>query len=143
MVQKIKDNKKSILIVAATLLVCVIAILIGVSFENANKISELEKMKLTEISDDVTAYLEYVEDAGNIDDYIIYALEYNYNVNNSTELSTKDMIKLLNGIFTKKITEKDSKVLSYIYIFCASVYIHALIVVCTDLVFPPVLLSEL
>ncbi|MCR5848800.1 MAG: DUF6056 family protein [Lachnospiraceae bacterium] len=43
----------------------------------------------------------------------------------------------------KKISDKDSKVLSYIYIFCASVYIHALIVVCTDLVFPPVLLSEL
>ena len=107
MVQKLKDNKKSIMIVAGALLACVIAIVVGLSLERAGKISELEKIKLTEVSDDVTAYLEYIEDAGNIDDYIIYALEYNYNVNDSTELSTKDMVKLLSEIFTKKITEED------------------------------------
>ena len=67
MVQKLKDNKKSIMIVAGALLACVIAIVVGLSLERAGKISELEKIKLTEVSDDVTAYLEYIEDAGNID----------------------------------------------------------------------------
>ena len=107
MVQKIKEKKSIAIIAGAALLLCIILALVAFNVKSSHEMSELEKMKLNEISDELSANLEYVEGSKDIGDYIIYALEYNYNVNDSKELSIKDMVKFFEDTFTKKITEED------------------------------------
>ena len=109
MVQKLKNNKSILIIVGAVLLVCIVLAIIACSITGSHDMSELEKMKMNEVSDEYSAYLEYVEGSKDIGSYIIYALEYNYNVNDKKEMKIEDMVKLLNNTFTKKITEDDIK----------------------------------
>ncbi len=77
-------------------------------------LSDLERIMLDERSTKTVNYLEEIDMLGEIDKdhpsnpivneypldrYVAYALEYNYNENDKTELTTKEMETLLESIF--------------------------------------------
>lgn len=102
---KISEKKRDILLV---ILVCVILISLGIllfSIISGNKkISDVEKLKIKEVSNDTMLYMEYVENTKSkeIDKYIIYALKYS-----NKELSVKEISKLIDSKFDKKITKNE------------------------------------
>ena len=85
---KIKINKKLLWIILGIILVIIIIFFIR------NHITKLEKKLLIENSDDIMMYMENIDNgrSEDIDKYILYALNYAYDNDDSNEL-TCDKIK--------------------------------------------------
>lgn len=96
---KDKITKKQIIIVLISLIV-IIAGIITMSILNTHKLTKLEEIKINEVNDKISNYLEeyllYPEDEGR---YIIFALEYLYNTTDKTEFSTEEVINVINDTF--------------------------------------------
>lgn len=74
-------------------------------------ISALEKRELKEKSKNLINYIEDIvlSDSDKIDKYIIYALDYSYNVNSKSELTSKEIYNFIIENFTLKISEEEIK----------------------------------
>lgn len=76
---------------------------------NSQKLSSIEKRELNKNSEIVMSYMEEVENAKKIglSSYVIYAMEYNYNENDSTVLTVKKMVTILESVFNRKFSVKE------------------------------------
>ena len=108
----VKKNKGLILVIAVIL---VVGTIIGINMSHSTSkttkedVSSVEKIKLTEISNSIIDCFEDIEDTESkeLDKYIIYALDRNYLNNESDSLTTEDMAKFLNDIFSINIAAED------------------------------------
>ncbi|MBO5475965.1 MAG: hypothetical protein J5982_05675 [Bacilli bacterium] len=98
-------NKKSKIILISILGVLILLVIILlVLLLSSNKIRELEKIKIEEVSKDTLKYLEdYNISEKKYDKYILYALEYSYNENGITELSYEEIIEIVSKRFNVEI----------------------------------------
>ncbi len=96
------------IVVAALLIAAIAGIIIVKSQPTEFPLSSLESLALTERTETAINYLEEIdkdsETFDNLSDYpldrfIAFALEYNYNENDKTEISAKQIKKLVESIF--------------------------------------------
>ena len=102
-----KIDKKYLIIAISVIALLIILGLILCKFTCNKKLSDLEKIKITEGSDKYSNYFEYLDGSKKVDDYIVYALMYNYNENDKDSLSFSEIHKTINNIFSTKIKLKD------------------------------------
>ena len=103
-----KKNNKKIGIISCICILIIILIAFGfIYLNNSKKLTELEEIKITEISDLYSNYLEYIDGSKDNGDYILFALEYNYEKNDDKDLSLNESIKFLNSVFNKDFKRKD------------------------------------
>lgn len=100
--------KKYIGLILIIILIFTITSLIIINKKN-DQITNLEKIYIENYSAEITPYISILEDKNNLDNFIIYALEYNYNNTLNTELKISELTKIINEIFYKKISEDDIK----------------------------------
>lgn len=90
--------------------------------QNEFPVSELERIALKEYSAKYANYLEEIDRTGDadkdnpnnpiinnfpLDRYIAYALEYNYNENDKSELTVKEIKKFLESVFDAEFKEEE------------------------------------
>ena len=97
--------------IGIVLVLAIASIIIVKSIPTEYPLSELESLALNEKSSKAINYLEEIDNGDEIDQsdnnilsysldrYIAFALEYNYNENDKTEISVKEIEKLLESIF--------------------------------------------
>ena len=110
----VKNNKGLVGIIIG---VIIIAIVLGIILfpkkkeSKREEVSSVEKIKLMEVSDAMIDCIEEIENSeSNEDDrYIMYALERAYLKSDKEEasLTTDDMAKVLNGIFSREFSGDD------------------------------------
>lgn len=109
-------NKEQIKKVIPVLLVIMILIALGLllftMLKNNTKLTDLEKIKINEISDKYMSYIDDVEDVTSKDNdrYILYALDYAYYEEGKDTLTTGELRKIINSIFNKNL--KDEEIIS-------------------------------
>ena len=101
-------NPRLAIVVAVLLIAAIAGIIIVKSQPTGFPLSSLESLALTERTETAINYLEEIdkdsETFDNLADYpldrfIAFALEYNYNENDKTEISAKQIKKLIESIF--------------------------------------------
>ena len=106
--ERILENKKIIYILVAVF-IAIIALFIIISKVSNKKetLTEVEELKLKEVSNDVMNYMEAIEntESTEIDRYIIYALLYSYNEKDNNTLTTKEIVNFIKEKFIVDITE--------------------------------------
>ena len=109
-VKFIKENKIAVIVV---LLVIVGAILFAVLKKNGKneeifELTEVEQLKIKEISQDISPYLEEIEDneSDGLDRYIIFALEYAYDKEAKDTLTVSEMIDLITSKFSVEVDKE-------------------------------------
>lgn len=97
--------------IGIVLVLAIASIIIVKSIPTEFPLSELESVALTEKTEKAINYLEEIdtgdEDNSSLDRYVAFALEYNYNENDKTEISVKDIKTLLESIFAAEFKEED------------------------------------
>lgn len=105
---RIIENKKTMYILVA-IIIAIVALFVVVNLlsNKKEKLTEIEEIKLKEVSNDVMNYMEAIEntESTEIDRYIIYALLYSYNENDNNTLSSKEIVNLIKDKFTIEISE--------------------------------------
>ncbi|MBR5418836.1 hypothetical protein IK110_01120 [Candidatus Saccharibacteria bacterium] len=104
------------IVVAALLIAAIAGIIIVKSQPTEFPLSSLESLALTERTETAINYLEEIdkdsETFDNLADYpldrfIAFALEYNYNENDKTEITVKQIKKLIESIFDITLKTED------------------------------------
>lgn len=97
--------KKNILIILGAILLFTLLILLIVN----KSISPLEKIKLEEVSNDITNYFFEIDNIDNteIDKYINYAFSYNLNENDKKSISIDEMYNIINSKFKVNLKKED------------------------------------
>lgn len=97
--------KKNILIILGAILLFTLLILLIVN----KPISPLEKIKLEEVSNDITNYFFEIDNIDNteIDKYINYAFSYNLNENDKKSISIDEMYNIINSKFKVNLKKED------------------------------------
>ncbi|MBE6161119.1 MAG: hypothetical protein E7158_02720 [Firmicutes bacterium] len=103
MLSKIIYNKNKILMLLGGIIFFLLVILSYFHIFYTSKVSNLEKIKLEEISNGVTKYLECIDNNEKLDGYIIYILKNN----NKDSMTIKEIINKINNTFNKNISKKD------------------------------------
>ena len=113
---------RNIISLALVAIIIVAGAIIFSSKQTEFPLSELERISLEERSAKTANYLEEIDnseesskDAAHnpivnnfpLDRYIAFALEYNYNENDKTELTVKEIKKFLESVFDGEFNEKD------------------------------------
>lgn len=99
-------RKKGIIISCCALFVIIITILCIVL--NSNKVTKLEKIKITEYSDKYFNYIDTVLSyPNNSDRYLNFALTYLAENNDKKEFTEEEVIDFIYEVFGVKYTEKD------------------------------------
>lgn len=102
------ERKKLIILLGlGVLVVALIVLAIILMVNNSHKLTELEKIKITEKSDEVSNYFEYVEGKKEIDKYIIFALEYSYNELNAKTVKLDKVKEIIDENFTIGLTTEE------------------------------------
>ena len=103
--------KNNIGIVIIGILVFIFLAAILVYFLGTRSISKLEENKLKEKSRELINYIDDISlnKSKDIDKYIIYTLDYSYNVNSKRELTCDEISDFINDNFSKKIDSEDVK----------------------------------
>ena len=102
-------NNIGIVIIGILVLIFLVAFL--VYFLGTKNVSKIEENKL---KDNSTNLINYIEDISlskskDIDKYIIFALDYSYNVNSKREMTCDEISEFLKNNFKKKISSDDVK----------------------------------
>lgn len=107
--KKIWINKKYRKIFLGSLCGLFVLILLVTLISNSHKLSPIEERELKKNSEIVMSYMEEVENVKKteLSSYVIYAMEYNYNENDSTALTIKKMVTILDKVFNKKFSAKE------------------------------------
>lgn len=104
------------IIVAVLLIAAIAGIIIVKSQPTEFPLSSLESLALTERTETAINYLEEIDKGSetfdNLSDYpldrfVAFALEYNYNENDKTEISAKQIKKLVESIFDITLKTED------------------------------------
>lgn len=90
------------------LIIIILAIIVILQFISSGKTTFLEKKYIENKSNSIMPYIANIEKSTDkdLDKYIIYAVEYNYNENNQKNVSLKTVVDTINNIFNKKVTEE-------------------------------------
>ena len=99
-------RKTGVIIIIASLVTMLIA---GASmFMSLNSLSSLEAAKLLEVSEDISPYLEEIEDCDRGNDcYVMYAIEYLYAKNGQTDFTLEDIKNVLSARFANEFKDED------------------------------------
>ena len=99
-------RKTGVIIIIASLVAIIIA---GASmFMSLNSLSSLEAAKLLEVSEDISPYLEEIEDCDRgTDCYTMYAIEYLYATNGQTDFTLEDIKNVLSARFAIEIKDEE------------------------------------
>ena len=104
------NKYKKIIIIA---LIVLIIVIIGILVFNrlSRKVSEIERIKIEEVSNEVINYIDFIEEnkEDSIDKYIMYALKYEYNEHNTSKVSSTRIKEIISNTFNKEITIDDIK----------------------------------
>lgn len=118
---KIKDKIKAIcnkeylknnmdkVVIFGVVFVLLIGILIY--FLITRSVSKIEENKIREKSDNLINYINDISDnkSKEVDKYIIFALDYSYNVNSKNKMTSEEISDFLSKNFTKKFSADDVK----------------------------------
>lgn len=113
-IKKIKayvSNKENINVVILGILVLIFLIITIVYLIGTKNISSIERKELVTKSTSLSKYIEVIADSESkeIDKYIVYALEYSYNVNSKNKLTTDEIYNFLKENFDIGITKEKIK----------------------------------
>ena len=102
--KNIKINRKIIIVCGIVLL-----LFIGLFLFSRNHLSKLEKDLLLEDSNNIIYYLDTIDngESKEIDSYILFALDYAYNEEDKESLTSKEIKKIIETYFDKKVTTKE------------------------------------
>lgn len=104
MKEKIIKNKKKIVTIGSIS----IGILILLIILNSFSFSKLEKVKIEEVNNKISNYIdEVIEHKKDKGKYICYAIEYLYNTTDKTTFSYAEVLDEINNTFIVDYTEKD------------------------------------
>ncbi|MBQ4030636.1 MAG: hypothetical protein II625_02665 [Bacilli bacterium] len=97
-------NKHLFIVLGVLLIVLLLVILLIIK---TTKLSKIEKIKIEDTSSDIMLFYEEIDnkEVNDTDGYIAYALEYSYNVNDKSELTTKEIKELIESKFNIKLEE--------------------------------------
>ena len=103
MLKNNETKKNIVLVVLVGVILISLGILLFSIISGSKKVTDVEKIKIKEVSNDTMAYMEYVEDTKSkeIDKYIIYALKYS-----DKELEVDELKKVIDEKFETKITSE-------------------------------------
>lgn len=106
--KKIWRNKKVRFLLLGIVVVIAAVISIFCIF-NKNTVTELEEIKIREVSDKVSLYLEEVENSNSdeVDKYIAFALEYSYGEEGKTSLKPKEVRAIVEKYFNVDYKERE------------------------------------
>jgi hypothetical protein len=104
----LKNNMDKVIIFGV---VFVLLIGILIYYLITRSVSKIEENKLKEKSNDLITYIEDISlsKSKEIDKYIIFALDYSYNVNAKNKMTSEEISDFLSKNFTKKISAEDIK----------------------------------
>ena len=97
-------NKHLFIVLGVLLIVLLLVILLIIK---TTKLSKIEKIKIEDTSSDIMLFYEEIDnkEVNYTDGYIAYALEYSYNLNDKSELTTKEIKELIESKFNIKLEE--------------------------------------
>lgn len=98
----VKNNKTLIIYLSLILIVAFFIFLIVYNF----KLTSLEIVKIDEFDAKTSIYMEDYVDTDDEGKYIIYAISYLTNVNNTNEANVNDVVEVINNTFNEKYDEK-------------------------------------
>ena len=103
------ENNLGVVILGILILIFLVFTLIY--FIGTRNVSSIEEKTLKEKSKNLVNYIDDItlSKSDKIDKYIIFALDYSYNVNSKSELTYKEIYDFLKDNFTKKFTEDEIK----------------------------------
>lgn len=114
--KKILDNLKKILTKNIGITILVVLVLIFAIFTfaylfNARNVSSIEEKEIKNNSSELVNYLEDItlSKSKEIDKYILFALDYSYNVNGKDSMTVSELNDFFKKHFTKKFTEETIK----------------------------------
>lgn len=109
---KLKEIKsKNIGIVILGILVLIFLVFTFVYLFGTRNISSIEEKELKDNSKELVNYLEDItlSESKDIDKYIIFALDYSYNVNSKNSLTVSELYEFITSKFTIKTSEEQIK----------------------------------
>ncbi len=109
---KVLDLKeKNMGIVILGVLVLIFLVFTAIYLFGARNISKIEEKQLKDNSKELVNYLEDITltKGKNIDRYIIFALDYSYNVNSKNSLTVSEIYEFISEKFTLKTSEEEIK----------------------------------
>lgn len=103
------DKKKRNILIGILGIIVLLIILIGCS-----RVTPLEEKTIKEVSKRVMPYIDRVENSKEekFNKYVYYALEYAYNEYDKTELTVKEIKKIIENTFNYDINDKKIKSIS-------------------------------
>ena len=106
MLKKFKRVDKRFLLIVPILIIGLVIFLVVML---SNKLTKLEDIKVREISDKVIPYIGEVINHGEEDgNYISFALDYLYNVENKDTFTIDELIEVINTYFKRGYTKEDA-----------------------------------
>lgn len=104
------DKKKIIIISILTIVIVAILATVTICLTNNNKkkLSNLERIKISEFIDEYSGALEEVDttESSDLDRYISYALFYSLNDENKAKLNAKEIKELIAKVFNVELDEE-------------------------------------
>ena len=99
-------KKKNIIIISS---ICILILILLIVLITKNKLTNLEKVKINEMNDEIINYIDEIYEYDDEGKYINFAIEYLYNEKDKLVYSDEDIVNTLNNIFSKKYTIDDIK----------------------------------
>ena len=109
---KLKEiQNKNVGIVILGILILIFLVFTAIYLFGARNISKIEEKELRDNSKDLVNYLEDItlSKSKDIDKYIIFALDYSYDVNSKNSLTVSEIYQFISEKFTIKTSEEDIK----------------------------------
>ena len=103
--------EKNLGVVMLGILILIFLVFTLIYFIGTRRVSSIEEKLLKEKSKNLVNYIDDItlSKSDKVDKYIIFALDYSYNVNSKNELTYKEIYDFLKENFTKKFTEEEIK----------------------------------
>jgi hypothetical protein len=107
--RKLRKIDKRILIMLLIILVFIIGIILLINMISSKSISKLERIKLEDTSLEVMSYFSELQtcNTSEIDGYVNFAIEYNYQKNNILSTTVDDAYNIITSIFSIDINKED------------------------------------
>ncbi|MBR2997758.1 MAG: hypothetical protein IKF37_01610 [Bacilli bacterium] len=106
-----KISKENIGVSILGIVVFVFLVFSFVYLLRSRSVSEIEKRELDNKTSNLVYYLDDLVDSKSkqVDKYIIFALDYNYNVNSKNNMTVKELVSFIKDYFVIDITKSDIK----------------------------------